>query len=105
MHAIWSRAATTESSPPISSQVEPGLADQIAQLSDMLRQSKRPFVIAGGGGWTPAAVANLRLFAERNALPVGVSFRNQDVFDNNHPNYAIRPPRSGVRYTRPVYQP
>jgi acetolactate synthase-1/2/3 large subunit len=63
-------------------------ADQIAQLSDMLRQSKRPFVIAGGGGWTPAAVENLRLFAERNALPVGVSFRNQDVFDNNHPNYA-----------------
>jgi acetolactate synthase-1/2/3 large subunit len=38
-------------------------ADQIAQLSDMLRQSKRPFVIAGGGGWTPAAVENLRLFA------------------------------------------
>jgi acetolactate synthase-1/2/3 large subunit len=62
--------------------------DQIAQLREMLSRARRPFVIAGGGGWTPAAVENLRLFAERNALPVGASFRNQDVFDNNHPNYA-----------------
>lgn len=61
---------------------------QIGQLRAMLAQSRRPFVIAGGGGWTPQAVEHLRVFAERNALPVGVSFRSQDVFDNHHPHYA-----------------
>jgi acetolactate synthase-1/2/3 large subunit len=63
-------------------------AAQIARVRDMLAAAKRPFVIAGGGGWTPEAVDQLRVFAERNALPVGVSFRAQDVFDNHHPNYA-----------------
>jgi len=33
-------------------------------------------------------IANLRHFIEANALPVASAFRNQDVFDNAHPNYA-----------------
>ncbi len=60
---------------------------QLAQLRARLAAAQRPVVIAGGSGWTPRAVAQLQAFAERNRLPVGCAFRNQDVFDNHHPNY------------------
>ena len=45
-------------------------------------------VIVGGGGWTAEACADIRAFVEANDLPVCASFRNQDLFDNRHPNYA-----------------
>ena len=51
-------------------------------------QSKQPFVIAGGGGWTPQAAQALQRFAENWKLPVGNAFRFQDTFDNHHPLYA-----------------
>ena len=60
----------------------------LQQLRDMLAQSQRPFVIAGGGGWTPQAAQALQRFAENWKLPVGNAFRFQDTFDNHHPNYA-----------------
>ena len=34
------------------------------------------------------ACADIQAFAENFDLPVGVSFRRQDYFDNTHPNYA-----------------
>ena len=60
----------------------------MAELRDRLGRAERPFVIAGGGGWTAAARDDLAAFAEANDLPVGVSFRCQDLMDNAHPNYA-----------------
>ena len=63
-------------------------AQQIDQLRVLLAGAKRPLVIAGGSGWSAAACADLRRFVEANALPVASAFRNQDVFDNTHPNYA-----------------
>ena len=57
-------------------------------LREMLLQSKKPFVIAGGGGWTPQAAQALQRFAENWKLPVGNAFRFQDTFDNHHPQYA-----------------
>jgi acetolactate synthase-1/2/3 large subunit len=68
-------------------QAHPGAAD-IDRLRAMLAAAERPFVIPGGSGWTEAACADLRRFAEVNELPVGCAFRFQDVFDNGHPNYA-----------------
>jgi len=47
----------------------------------------RPLVVAGGPGWTEAACDNLKRFIEANYLPLACAFRNQDVFDNRHPNY------------------
>lgn len=61
---------------------------QMADLRERLLASERPFVIVGGGGWTADACADLMSFAEAHHLPVGVSFRCQDYFDNLHPNYA-----------------
>ena len=57
-------------------------------LREMLLESERPFVIAGGGGWTPQAAQALQRFAENWRLPVGNAFRFQDTFDNHHPLYA-----------------
>ncbi len=53
-----------------------------------LPRASKPLVIAGGGGWNVEACADLRRFIEANALPIASAFRNQDVFDNTHPNYA-----------------
>jgi len=63
-------------------------AQQMDQLRALLAGAKRPLVIAGGSGWSSAACADLRRFVETNALPIASAFRNQDVFDNTHPNYA-----------------
>ena len=65
----------------------PGAA-QLADLRDRLAAARRPLVIAGGSGWSAAACADLRTFAEANTIPVACAFRNQDIFDNGHEVYA-----------------
>ena len=57
-------------------------------LREMLLKAERPFVIAGGSGWTPQSAQALQRFAENWKLPVGNAFRFQDTFDNFHPQYA-----------------
>jgi acetolactate synthase I/II/III large subunit len=57
-------------------------------LREMLLAAKKPFVVAGGGGWTPQSAQALQRFAENWKLPVGNAFRFQDTFDNHHPQYA-----------------
>jgi acetolactate synthase-1/2/3 large subunit len=63
-------------------------ADDMNKLRAMLEQSKRPFVMLGGGGWNAQACADIQAFAEANALPVGCAYRCQDLYDNRAPNYA-----------------
>jgi acetolactate synthase-1/2/3 large subunit len=62
--------------------------DAMEQLRTMLAAAKRPLAILGGGGWTRQACEDIRAFVEANALPVACAFRNQDLIDNRHPNYA-----------------
>lgn len=63
-------------------------AAQIAEVRERLAASRQPLVIVGGSGWTSAACADLRRFAEASALPVACAFRTQDLFDNDHMLYA-----------------
>ncbi len=70
---------------PVEAWSDPGA---LRQLREMLLASKRPFVIAGGSGWTPQSAQALQRFAENWKLPVGNAFRFQDTFDNHHPQYA-----------------
>jgi acetolactate synthase-1/2/3 large subunit len=65
----------------------PGLT-QMAQLQKMFWAARNPLVILGGPRWSESAVAGMRRFAERFALPIACSFRRQTLFDNEHPNYA-----------------
>jgi acetolactate synthase-1/2/3 large subunit len=60
----------------------------LEELRGRLAAARRPFLLIGGGGWTAEACADVQAFAEANDLPAGVSFRRQDLFDNEHPNYA-----------------
>jgi acetolactate synthase I/II/III large subunit len=70
---------------PVQAWSDPGA---LRALREVLLQSQRPFVIVGGGGWTPQAAQALQRFAENWQLPVGNAFRFQDLFDNRHPQYA-----------------
>ena len=70
---------------PVEAWSDPG---SLRRLREMLLQAERPFVIAGGGGWTVQAAQALQRFAENWKLSVGNAFRFQDTFDNFHPLYA-----------------
>ncbi len=84
---LWGEAAVADVLPFRRPHPTPDAAD-MAALAQLLKEARRPFVIAGGTGWTDEARANLAAFAERFDLPVGVSWRRQEVFDNRHPNFA-----------------
>jgi acetolactate synthase-1/2/3 large subunit len=70
---------------PVEAWSDPGA---LRTLREMLLAARKPFVIAGGGGWTPQSAQALQRFAENWKLPVGNAFRFQDCFDNHHPLYA-----------------
>lgn len=59
----------------------------LSELSERLAKAEKPFLLIGGGGWDQDTCDILAGFAVRNSLPVGVSFRCQDLIDNDHPNY------------------
>ncbi len=77
---------------PVLPRAEPAHAwpapGPLRDLRAMLMAAQRPFVIAGGSGWTNESVQALQRFAENWSLPVGCGFRFQDTFDNRHPLYA-----------------
>lgn len=59
-----------------------------SEITTLLANSKRPFVIAGGETWSDAARHNLARFVENWSLPVGASFRCQDRLPATHPSNA-----------------
>jgi acetolactate synthase-1/2/3 large subunit len=84
---LTDKVEVADAEPYQAVQTHPG-GEQMTRLRDLLAVAKQPLVILGGGGWTAGACADLQTFAEANGLPVAVSFRCQDYFDNTHPNYA-----------------
>jgi acetolactate synthase-1/2/3 large subunit len=62
-------------------------AQEIEQLRERLEAARNPFLLLGGSGWTPQALDQLRGFAEHFDLPVGVSWRRLECFDQRHPNF------------------
>lgn len=63
----------------------PAQAEAVARLID---RAERPIIIAGGSRWDDAGVDALRRLAETRQLPVAVTFRRQNLFSCEHPNYA-----------------
>jgi acetolactate synthase I/II/III large subunit len=59
----------------------------MAELRERLAKAERPLLLLGGPTWNADAVADITRFAESNGLPVGVSLRAQDCFDNRHSQY------------------
>ena len=64
----------------------PGEADML-KLREMLAQAQRPFLMLGGGGWNRQSCDDMLAFATAFNLPVGCSFRCQDLIDNRDPHY------------------
>jgi acetolactate synthase-1/2/3 large subunit len=62
--------------------------EALDELSELLAKAERPLCIIGGGGWSEATRADFEAFAQAHQVPVGASFRCQDYFNNDHPNYA-----------------
>jgi acetolactate synthase-1/2/3 large subunit len=60
----------------------------IATLAEKLAKAKRPVMVLGGPRWDEAAVIAAQDFAVRHDLPVTVTFRRQNMFNHEHPNYA-----------------
>src|SRR5712671_489908 len=63
-------------------------ASQMDEAKKILEKAKQPFVIIGGGGWDRETSLGLQKWIEATGLPIGTSFRCQDLFDNRSPSYA-----------------
>ncbi len=79
-------SGVNDARPYQAAQAYPG-PDDMARLQDMLATAERPIMMLGGATWTQNAIADIQRFAENFDLPVTCAFRNQDRFDNHHPNY------------------
>jgi acetolactate synthase I/II/III large subunit len=65
----------------------PGQA-AVGEAHALLDGAKRPLILVGGCNWTTEGRAALQAFAETSDIPVIVSFRAHDSFDNHSPCYA-----------------
>jgi acetolactate synthase-1/2/3 large subunit len=71
--------------PPARAAASPKDAER---LMAKLEKSERPLLIAGGLFRGTRGAQVLKSFAEAHQVPVAVSWKNQDVFDNSSPLYA-----------------
>jgi acetolactate synthase-1/2/3 large subunit len=69
--------------------VRPAAAPEaIEELGALLEGARRPFVLVGGGPWDADSAAAFTRWALACGLPVGATFRRQDVVDNTCASYA-----------------
>ena len=74
-------------SPTTISQPKPDSRD-ILDVCDMLSKAQRPLIIAGGQIGGQHGREALRMVSETWDVPVATSWRHQDLFDINHPNFS-----------------
>lgn len=61
---------------------------QVKAVAAAIGRAKRPVLIAGGMLRAPSARAALLACSEAWSLPVAASFKNQDIFPNEHDHFA-----------------
>ncbi|MDB5394943.1 MAG: thiamine pyrophosphate-binding protein [Rhodospirillales bacterium] len=65
-----------------------GLTSETAlAIAERLETAERPLMILGGSGWDNAALSALEGWADALRLPVLLSFRRKDLWDNEHHCY------------------
>ena len=60
---------------------------KINELKRDLNNSKRPIIILSGSKWTETSKNKIEKFSRTNSIPIAVTFRKGDLFDNKHKNY------------------
>ncbi len=84
---VLREATSAEPRPPAPVEERQPTADEVATVRAELAAAERPVLLVGGGGWHADGRAALGRLAEATDLPVVVSFRRQDLFDNTDPHY------------------
>ncbi len=59
----------------------------LAEIADRLSVAQRPVMILGGIGWDRTSLTALQTWAASCGLPVALSFRRKDLWDNRDPCY------------------
>ena len=62
----------------------------LSLIYDLLKESKRPIIVAGNGVRLGHAVDEFRNFIEKSKIPVAVSYLGVDFLPSNHPQYVGR---------------
>lgn len=83
---LFASASVADAPPAKSAQAAPAPAEIDALLA-LLADARRPLLVLGGTGWSEPACLQMQTFADSHDLPVAVSFRRQDLFDNRERNY------------------
>lgn len=65
--------------------VAPG---DVARAAEMLARAERPLIVAGGGLDNDVGRRALADLAQAHGVPVALSFKHQEIFDNSSPLYA-----------------
>jgi len=74
--------------PPARPAATQGLSPvAVREIETLLATAKKPMLLLGGSGWDDPALRAVRRFVEANDLPVVLSFRRKDLFDNDTPNF------------------
>ncbi len=63
-------------------------ADDLRKIQDMINLAERPIIVAGAVMRGANGTAALLQFSEAQRIPVAVTWKNQDVFDNTSDLYA-----------------
>ena len=61
--------------------------NMINRLTRCLSNSSNPIIILSGSKWTQSMKTNLETFAKKHSIPIAVTFRKGDLFNNQHKNY------------------
>jgi acetolactate synthase-1/2/3 large subunit len=64
-----------------------GMPEGDVPLPALLGAASSPFILVGGGTWSPELAERVRQFAEPRSIPVGTAFRCQDYIDNRSTSY------------------
>ena len=84
---VLREAATTEPGPPVEVDERSPSVGDVDAVHAVLATADRPVLLVGGGGWTTTGRMALRDLATRFDLPVVVTFRRHDLFDNTDDRY------------------
>lgn len=72
-------------------------SNDVENVIKLLKESKRPAILVGGGVRASGAYRDFILFIEKTNIPVVTAWNAHDVLHNSHKNYAGRPGTIGDR--------